>query len=104
MLEACRLKHLPDHRIAPVVWPSLRPNANLEVIMPTFQHSWDSPPLVPVQAYHVLLQLPEGIVEGHFVIGSLAFAKADYAFAVADENEDTPLVDSIQSGYIRHTV
>ena len=104
MVEACRLKHLPDHWIAPVVWPSLRPNANLEVIVSTFQHSWDSPPLVPVQTNHVLLEFPESIVESHFVIGSLAFAEADNAFAIADENEDTPLVDSIQSGYIRHTV
>ena len=104
VLEACGLKHLPDHWVTPIVWYFLRPNAYLEVIVSTFKHGWHSPPPVPVQAYHVLLELPESIIEGHFVVSSLTFAVTDYSFPIADEYEDAPLVDSIQPGYIRHTV
>ena len=104
VLEACSLEHLPDGWVTPVVWPALRPDPEVEVIMSTLKNRGHGPPSIPVQAHHVLLQLFERIVKGHFIVSCLALAKADNAFTIADENKDTSLVYSIESSDIGHTV
>ena len=104
MIESGGLEHLPDSRVAPVVWHGLGPDIDVEIIVSSFQVGWHSPVGVPIKADHVLLQFLEGLVKGSFVILALALAKTDLAPAVSDEDEDTSVIDSIQTGHIGDTV
>ena len=93
--EACGLEHLPDGRVTPVVWPALRPYLNIEVVVASLKYGGHGPPLVPVQAHHILFQLLKCIIEGHLIVGCLALAETDYALAVANEDKHASLVHSI---------
>ena len=104
MIESRGLQHLPDSRIAPVVRNHLRPDLDLEVIVATSERSRDSEVFVPVQQYHVLLQLLEGLIEGCFIVFTLTFTKADCATAVSNEDKYTAMVHSIQSCHVTDTI
>ena len=63
-----------------------------------------SPVSIPVQAHHVLPKLFECLIKGLLVVLSLSFSIANQALAVSDENQNTPVVNSIQRGYISNRV
>ena len=102
--EARREQHLPNLRVAPVVRILLRENADPEIVVSTLKHGGNGPPVVPIEHDHVLFELLKGIIERHLVIACLAFSKADHSLSIADKDENTPLVNSVQSRYISHTV
>ena len=104
VVEARREQHLPNLRVAPIVRILLGEYADPEIIVSTLKHGRNGPPMVPIEHDHVLFELLEGIIERHLVIASLAFSKADHTLSIADKDENTPLVNSVQSRYIGHTV
>ena len=97
-------KHLPDDRVAPVVGNWLWNDLNEKVVVPAFEVAWRGVINIPVDANHVLAQTFEGVVEGMLVVDSFAFSERDDAFLVASPDQNTPVVDSVKSSNIGHTV
>lgn len=104
MLDASALEHLPDGRIAPEVRSCLRPDGDVEVIMTPSHHDWAREIVVPVKTDQVLPKLLERSIKGHLVILTLAHSVADESTTVADVEQDTPVVHSVQRGDIRDGV
>lgn len=104
VLEASSYEHFPDSWVSPVVGVGLRPNLNVEIVVMAFQHRGHGPVLVPVQTHHVLSHLLECLIEGTLIVFTLALSVRDLASAVAAEDKDTPVVDSVELGDVRHTV
>ena len=63
VIEARGDEHLPDGGVTPIVRYTLRPNADVEIVMATLQVGWHGNMLIPVEADHVLLQLLECLIE-----------------------------------------
>ena len=77
VIETGKLEHLPYSRVTPVIWLALRPNANVEVVVATFENAGHRPLTIPIEANHVLSQILEGLIESFLVVFGLAFAEAD---------------------------
>ena len=104
MIETGKLEHLPYRRVTPVIWLALRPNADVEVVVATFENAGHRPLAIPIEANHVLSQILEGLIESFLVVFGLALAVADDPSAIADEEKDASVIDSIKSGHISHTI
>ena len=77
VIETGKLEHLPYSRVTPVIWFALRPNANVEVVVATFENAGHRPLTIPIEANHVLSQILEGLIESFLVVFGLTFAEAD---------------------------
>ena len=104
VVEPSGHEHFPNLRVSPVVGLSLRPDVNVEVIVVTLEVCGHRVSRVPVKANHIILQLFEGLVEGGLVLLALTLSIADLATTIANENQDTPLVNAIETCNIGHTV
>ena len=100
MSKTGSLEHFPDGGVAPVVRTCLRPDAEVEIVMAALQMTRRRPVLVPVKAYHILPKLLESLVEGLLVVFTFTLAIADQSASIADENEHTPLVNTIKRRHI----
>ena len=98
--EASIQQHLPDVRVSPVVSPSLRPNFDIEVVVFSFQSGVDWRVTIHRNAYDVLAELFERVVESAFVIFTLTLAIADEPVRVTDKEQDTPVVYAVETGHI----
>jgi len=98
--EASIQQHLPDVRVSPVVSPSLRPNFDIEVVVFSFQSGVDWRVTIHRNAYDVLAELFERVVESAFVIFTFTLAIADEPVRVTDKEQDTPVVYAVETGHI----
>ena len=104
VVEAGGDEHLPDCWVSPVVGHRLGPNADVEVVVAAFEVGGHGPVRVPLETDHVLPHLFESLVERLFVVLALALPVADEPAPVADEDQDTAFVHSVQARYIGDTV
>ena len=104
MEEARVFQHLPNGRVTPIVRNLLRVDLNLEVVVTTSEHAGTREHLVDVEAEHVSAGVLERILESLLVFFGLTLAVGDHASTVANEDEHTALVRSIERGDIRDRV
>ena len=102
--KACVHKHFPDYWIAPIVANWLWNNFDMEIVMPSFQISGRSVLEIPTDANHVFAQALKRIVKGIFVVNSFAFSIRNDTFRVACPDEHTPMIHSVKTSDVCHTI
>jgi len=93
-------EHLPDNRVAPIVWLHLRIDRQSEIVVPRFQHLRHCHHLIQRDAYQILPELFKSDFEGCLVILALAHSVTNNSVAVSDKKQDSASIYSVQSSHI----
>lgn len=102
--ESCGFEHLPDRRVAPIVWDCLREDLDFEVVVSASEHSWRGEGLVDVHADHVLSRLFESVVECLLVLFRFTLAIRNDSISVAHKDQDTSRIGPVEGGDIRYRI
>ena len=99
-------KHFPYSRVAPEVrlLGGLGQDLEMEVIVRSLELPGHRHGEVVTQTHQILSHLLESLVEGRLVVLTLSLAEGDEAVSVADENQHSSVIDSVQRGNFGDTV
>ena len=100
MVKPCVSQHFPYDRVTPIVRGHLRVDLDSIVVMSCLKDLGHGQQLVHGDADEVLPELLERDLEGSLVIFTLAHSVADDAVSVADKEQDSAGIYTIQSSNI----